>query len=94
VRPVDLLVGGWYLVCDIWPSVTDVSAHLSHHSNVLVAVQEREFFIFPTRFASVGGLVGFETRVREDDDQPLGVLVVRRDRDVLVSNHLWQFWGW
>lgn len=73
---------------DIWPSVADISAHLSHDSNVLVAVQEREFFILSTRFAGVGSFVGLETRIRQDDDQSLGVFISGSDRSVLLRDHL------
>ena len=46
----------------IWTSITDVTIHLPHHANMLVAVEQREFFILhcaaPT---AVGSLVGLET---------------------------------
>jgi len=72
---------------DIWSSIADVSAHLSHDPNVLIAVQERELFILSTRFAGMGSFVGLETRIREDDNQSLGVFVGGGNRSMLLSDH-------
>jgi len=77
-----------YLMRDIWSSIADISAHLSHDSNVLIAVQEREFFILSTRFAGVGSFVSLETRIRQDDNQSLSVFISSSDRSMLLSDHL------
>lgn len=78
----------------VWPRLADVPVHLAHHTNVLVAVQQRVLLLaldthVPS--AGVGGLVGFETGVREDDDQALRVLISRDDRDMLLGHQLRQF---
>lgn len=83
------------LMSDIWASVTDVSIHFAHNSNMLITVQQR---VFPfvshmTCPARVGSFVCFEACIREDNNQSLGVLVGGRYRDMLLSVKFWKLWG-
>ena len=51
------------LVSDIWPSVANISVHLSHDTNVLIAIQERVLFLALYAHASrsaMESLVGLE----------------------------------
>jgi hypothetical protein len=66
---------GPYLMCDIWSSLTDVSAHFTHDANVLVAVQERILLFLGAFAAGVGCSVCFETGVGQHHNQSLGALV-------------------
>lgn len=80
----------------VWPRLADVSVHLAHNANVLIAVQQRVLFLaldahVPS--AGVGGLVRFETGVREDNDQALRVFISRDDRNMLLGHQLWQLRG-
>lgn len=62
------------LMGNIWPSITNVSIHLSQDPDVLIAVEER-VLVLPmetcTTGATVRGLVCFEAGIGEDDNQPL-----------------------
>ena len=42
----------------------------------------------------MGSLVRLETRVRKDDNEPLGVLVRGGDGDMLFGNESWEFGRW
>lgn len=79
------------LMCDIRPSLTDISVHLAHHTNVFIAVEQRVFFI-PTRAiaTTVGSTICFQAGMGEDDNQALGFLVIWRNRDMLFSDKLRQ----
>jgi hypothetical protein len=78
------------LMRDIGAGVTDVSIHLPHHSNMLVAIQERVFFIScSTASTSMSGSVRLEAGVRQYDDQPLRVLVICWDRNMLLRSQPW-----
>ena len=59
------------LVSDVRPSITDVSVHLSHDTNVLVAVEQR-IFLFLVRCiatrSAVGCFVRLEAGVGKDDN--------------------------
>lgn len=81
------------LVGDVGASVTDVSVHLAHDTNVLIAVEERVLFLSlhaHAAGAAVGRLVGLEAGVGEHHDEPLGVLVGRWDGHVLLGDELGQ----
>ena len=74
---------------DIRPRFTDISVHLPHDTNVLVAVEQRVLVLTTIPGSStMRGTVGFQAGVGEDHDQTLGVFVVGCDRDVLLSNEL------
>jgi hypothetical protein len=80
-------------MCNIWTSITDVTIHLPHYADVFVAVKQREFLISArhSRSAriSMRCLVSLETRVRQNDNESLGVLVVGRNWDMLFGSELW-----
>lgn len=79
------------LVSDIGASITDVSVHLAHDTNVLIAVEERVLLLSlhaHAAGAAVGGLVGLEAGVGEHHDEPLGVLVGRWNGHVLLCDEL------
>lgn len=78
------------LVSDIGASVTDVSVHLTHNTNVFIAVEERVLLLALRTHAAgaVRGLVGLEAGIGEHHDEPLGVLVGRRDGHVLLCDEL------
>lgn len=78
------------LMRDIWAGVTDVSIHFPHNSNVLVAIQERVFFISCSAASiSMSGSVRLEAGIRQYDDQPLRVLVICWDRNMLLRSKSW-----
>lgn len=66
------------LVCDIWASFTDVSAHLPHHPDVVIAV-EKSVLVISSRHVPAAGpmghLVALESGIAEDNNQPLGALI-------------------
>jgi len=82
------------LVSDIRSCVADIAVHLAHDTNVLVTVQQRVFLLALTArsVATEAGLVGLETGIGENDDQPLRVLVGGRDGNVLLSLEAWESW--
>jgi hypothetical protein len=53
------------LVRDVGPSITDISVHLPHDANVLVAVQQRVLLVPDSAHSAggVGSLVGLETGI-------------------------------
>lgn len=76
---------------NIRPSLTDVSVHLAHHTDMLVAVEQRVFLITVGAAApAVRGTEGFQACMRQDDDQTLGLLIVGGDGDVLLGDQLRQ----
>lgn len=82
-------------MCNIRPSIANVSVHLPHYTNVLVAVEQRVLvFALHARatYAAVGCLVGLEAGIGQDDDQPLAILVVGSDGHVLLGNELGESW--
>lgn len=82
------------LMRDIRPRFTDIPVHLPHDTNVLVAVEQRVLVLAAIRgSAAVGGTVGFQTGIREDHDQSLGVYVVGGDGDMLFRDELGEFRG-
>lgn len=94
--PVMLNHGYADLVGDIWTSITDVATHLSHDANMFIAVQKRVFFLSLCAWSSISSredrFVCFETRVGQDYDESLGVLVGRGNRNVLLCDELWESW--
>jgi len=66
------------LVCDIWASFTDVSAHLPHHPDVVIAVEKSILVISSCHVPAaspMGHLVALESGIAEDNNQPLGALI-------------------
>lgn len=61
---------------DIWSGVTDVPVHLPHDSNMLITIQKRVFFVlYDAAPAAMRGFVRFETRIGENDNQPLCIFI-------------------
>ena len=79
---------------DVGARVGDVTVHLAHNADVLVAVEEGVLVVLHAVAATVCGFVGLETGVGEDDDQALGVLVVGCDGDMLLGDELWESGRW
>lgn len=87
------------LVGDVGPRIADVAVHLPHDTNVLVAVQERIFFVpvggaHPVRRATLrGGTVGLEARIGKHNNQSPRILVRRCDGIMLLGDELGQSRG-
>jgi hypothetical protein len=81
-----------YLVSNIRASFADITVHLAHDTNVLIAVQQRELLILGATTAAGNRLVGLQTGIGEDHDQTLSVLVMGWNRSMLLSNELRQLW--
>ena len=82
------------MVCDVWPSFADVATHLAHYADVIVAV-EKVVLVFArarTPARAMGCLVCLESRIAKDDDQPLCVLVISGNRDMLLGDQSGQLW--
>ena len=75
-------------MCDVRPGLADIAPHLAHYANVIVAVEQVVLVLArPGPPAStVRRLVRLQRRIAEDDDQALCVLVVSRDRDMLLGD--------
>lgn len=81
-------------MCDIRPGLTDISFHLAHDTDVLVAV-EQGVFVVSTRLArpaAMRGTIGLQTGIGQHDDKPLGIFIVGSDRDMLFGHELREFW--
>lgn len=81
----------------VWAGLRYISIKFSENSDVLVAVQQRVLFLtLDTHVTStgVGRLVCLEAGVGEYDDQALGVLVGRRDGDMLLCDELRKLRRW
>nr|POE48735.1 hypothetical protein CFP56_38831 [Quercus suber] len=83
-------------MCNIRTSITDVSVHLSHDTNMLVTVEQRIFCSIFGAVASVRmrGFIRFQTGIGEHNDQALGILITARDRHVLLGYQLGQTRRW
>ena len=78
---------------DVWPGITNISVHLAHDANVLIAIQQGILVVSLDRRATgigVGCFIGLETGVGEDDNEPLGMLIARRDGNMLLGYQLRQ----
>lgn len=93
LEPHDQIDRRWMsnLMGNVGSRLADVAVHLAQDTNVLVAVQQRVLVIsldtHVTR-TGVGGLVGLETGMGQDDDQSLGILICRGDGDMLFGDQL------
>ena len=91
-------------MCNIRSGFADVSSHLTHDGDVLVAVEKGEFFFFRYRadapgahtvhglwvsIVVAGGSEDLEAGFVEDDDEALGGVVVGGYGDMLRGNKLW-----
>lgn len=80
------------LVSDVGSGIADISVHLAHDTDVLVAVEQRVLLV-PDRAHPAGGvrsLVRLEAGIGQHHDESLGVLVVGSDGDMLLRNQLRQ----
>lgn len=77
-----------YLVGDIGASFADITIHLAHDADVLIAVQQRELLVLGAAAATGDGLVGFQTGIGEHHNQALGVLVMGRNSHMLLGDQL------
>lgn len=74
-------------MCDIWPCIADISIHLPHYSNMLVAIEKGVFLIFDTTIsAAMRGFVSLKACVREYDYQSLSIFIIWGYGDMLLSN--------
>lgn len=69
-----------HLMGDIWSSITDVSIHLAHNSDMLVAVEKGVLLLALCAGSAIScspkdSLVCLETSVRKNHDQSLGVFI-------------------
>jgi hypothetical protein len=79
------------LVRYVRPSLTDVSPHLPHYTNVVVAVEQVVLFLFaagPSARAN-GRFIRFESCIAKDNDESLCIFVIVGDRNVLFGYQLW-----
>jgi hypothetical protein len=80
---------------NVGTSLADVSAHLPHDANVLVAIQEGILFILgatTTPSPRVRGPIRLEACIGENNDESLSVFVGGGNGNVLLSNELRQGW--
>ena len=75
---------------DIRTGLANVAVHLAHDTNMLVTVQQRVLLVATGTAASAGSPVGLQAGIGENDNQTLGVLVLGRDGNVLLSHQLRQ----
>jgi len=80
-------------MCNIRSSLANVTVHLAHDTDVLITVQQRVLLVATGTAASAGSPVGLQAGIGENNNQTLGVLVMGRDGNVLLSDQLGQF-GW
>lgn len=74
---------------DVRTRIADVAIHLPHHTDMLIAVEQRVLILLlPIAPDCMRGLVGLEAGIRQDDDETLGVLVTARDGDHLLGDQL------
>ena len=81
---------------NVRPCIANVTIHLAHDADVFVTVEQRVFFLPLAAWsaATEAGLVGLETRIREDDNQAPSVFIGRWDWDVLLCDELRERWRW
>ena len=81
------------LVCNIGTSIADVAIHLTEDTDVFIAVEKGVLVLAvhtSATGAAVRGLVRLETRVGQDDDQSLRVLIGRGNGRFLLCHKLGQ----
>lgn len=81
-------------MCYVRPCLADVSAHLPHDTDVVVAVEKVVLVLSPARAptGAVGCLVRLQRCIAEDDDQPLCILITGGYGNVLLSDEPRQIW--
>lgn len=76
---------------NIGTGITDVTVHFAENTNVLIAVEKRVFVLTmntSAASAAMGGFVGFETGVGQNNDESLRVLVTGGNRHFLLGYEL------
>jgi hypothetical protein len=83
--------GNAHLVCYVWSCLANITAHLPHYTNVIIAVEEIVLVFSTTRTSSrsMALLVRLEGGIAEDDNESLCVLVVACDGHMLLCNESW-----
>lgn len=77
---------------DVRTGVADISVHLPHDADMLVAVEQRILLIAAgTAATAVDGAIGLQTGIGQDDNQTLGVLVVGGNGNMLLGDQLGEF---
>jgi|TARA_R110002003_G_scaffold184_5_gene14412 hypothetical protein len=73
---------------DVWPRLTDVAAHLPHHTDMIVAVEEVVLVLSRSRASTcaVGRFVRLEGGIAQHNDQSLCVFVVGWNGSVLFGD--------
>lgn len=84
------------LVGNIRPSITDVAIHLAHDANMFITIEQRVLLLpLGTRsVASIGGFVGFEASIGENNNQSFSIFVGGGDWDMLFCDEFWQVRRW
>lgn len=86
---------GLNLVSNVRASITDVTVHLAHDSDMLVTVEQRVLILAmhaSSTSATMYSFVRFKAGIRKNHDEPLGVLVGWWDGSVLLCDQLRKCW--
>ena len=79
-------------MCNIRSRIAYVAVHFAHDSDMFVTVEKRILFLTLTSHAigatAMGGLVGLEAGIGEDNDKPLAVLIAIGNGYMLFSDKL------
>lgn len=62
-----------HLVSNVRPRLADITIHLAHDADVLVAVEQRVFLILGAGAPAMSRPVGLQAGVGENDNQTLGI---------------------
>jgi hypothetical protein len=73
---------------DVGTRIANVPIHLTHNTDVLIAVEQRILVLTVAAGTAVRSLVGLKTGIGQDNDQALRVLVCGRDGCALLGNQL------
>lgn len=74
---------------DVRSRLAYITTHFPHDADVIVTVEKRILVISCHAAATCRGLEGLEGGIAQHHHQPLGVLVVGSDGDVLFRDELW-----
>ncbi len=79
---------------NVWTRFADVAIHLPHDADMIIAVEQRVTFLAHATTSSSAGrsAEGLQARICKDDDQPLGISVMRADGDMLFGDQPRQVW--
>jgi len=79
---------GTNLMRNVRSSITNVSVHLPHHANMLIAVQQRILVILHAIATIMHSLVRLKASVRQYDYKSLRVVVTTQNDMMLLSDQL------